>query len=75
VNRSEIHRRLTTDFQPCSLRTSDGREVVVRRPDGVLVGDHHIAVLDQERHVVILDALHVVAIRALGGPAQGGARA
>jgi hypothetical protein len=52
-------------FHPLVVRTSDGREYVVREPFSLLVAPHEVWLLDERRRLVRLDPLHVVAVSPL----------
>jgi len=74
VNVGRIRRRLSGGFRPFSLRTTDGHEYDVRHPELVLIGPHTMAVLDKDGEIVILDPLHIVALKDLPSKKNGPAK-
>jgi len=74
VNVGRIRRRLSGGFRPFCLRTTDGHEYAVRHPELVLIGPHTMAVLDKDGEIVILDPLHIVALKDLPAKKNGPAR-
>lgn len=72
MNVKELRRLLVDAFWPCTLRTSDDRQVVLRQPDMVLVGTQSLALLDREGTIVSLDPLQVAAVRELPRRRTGG---
>jgi len=66
-----VRQRLSGGFRPFSLRTSEGREYIVPRPEFVLVGRHTLAVLDKDREIATLDPVHIVAIKDLPAKKNG----
>lgn len=75
MNVEHVRQRLSGGSRPFSLRTSAGREYVVRHPECVLVGRHSLAVLDSDREIATLDPLHIVAIKDLPRRKNGAAKA
>ena len=61
-------------FHPFALRTSDGREYVVRHPEMVLVAPRSLAVVDRDGEIVTLDGLHIVAINNLRTKTNGASK-
>lgn len=74
MNVGRIRQRLSGGFRPFCLRTSDGHEYAVRHPELVLIGPRTMAVLDKDGEIVVLDPLHIVALKDLpprrNGPAK-----
>ena len=60
-----VRQRLTGDFRPFSLRTSDGHEYPVHHSEFVLIGRPSLAVLDADREIATMDPSNIVAIRDL----------
>ena len=75
MNLDEIRHRISGGgFHPFSLRTSDGREYVVRHPEMVLVAPRSVAVVGPDGEIVTLDALHIVAIKNLRAKTNSASR-
>jgi hypothetical protein len=65
MNIARLRSRRTTGFRPFSLRTSDGREYPVTHAECILIADSSLAVLDNDREIITLDPLDIVAIKNL----------
>jgi hypothetical protein len=75
MNLEQIRQRVSGGgFQPFALRTSDGREYIVRHPEMVLVAPRSLGVVDREGEIVTIDALHIVAIKNLRSSRNGAAK-
>ena len=75
MNLERIRQRVSGgDFHPFAVRTSDGREYVVRHPEMVLVAPRSLAAVDRDGEIVTLDALHIVAIKNLRGRSNGASK-
>ena len=75
MNLDKIRERFVGEFRPFSLRTSDGREYAIRHPQALMYGPRGVVVLDRDGAFVILDAIHVVALKDLRAKRNGGSRA
>jgi hypothetical protein len=62
MNLDSLRERLSRPFAPFYLRTSDGREYVIREPFTVALSPREVAVFDERGRLARLDALHVVAV-------------
>jgi hypothetical protein len=75
MNLDNIRQRVSGGgFHPFALRTSDGRECVVRHPAMVLVAPRSLAVVDRDGEIVTIDALHIAAIKNLRARTNGTAK-
>ena len=75
MNLERIRRRVSRGgFHPFALRTSDGREYVVRHPERVLVAPRSLAVVDRDGEIVTLDGLHIVVINNLRAKTNGASK-
>jgi hypothetical protein len=63
MNVEKIRKRITGGFRPFSVLTSDGNSYQVPHPEFILVGRSAIAVTDHEGDVIVLDPLHIVALK------------
>lgn len=63
MNLDDIGRRLTDDFRPFIIRTSDGRELPVPHKEFIFLTNRSVLVADKEGYVDILDPLHIASIR------------
>lgn len=59
----EIRERLTDEFKPCRIETTNGREYLILHPDWVMIGSQSLAVMNKEGHIAWVAPEHVVAIR------------
>ena len=73
MNLERIRQRVS-GFHPFALRTSDGREYVVRHPEMVLVAPRSLAVVDRDGEIVTVDGLHIVAIKNLRTKTNGASK-
>jgi hypothetical protein len=65
---AEIRKRVSGGgFQPFLIRTSDGREFKVPHPEFILIGQHAIAVTDDDGDINTLAPLHIASIKDLSG--------
>jgi hypothetical protein len=65
MNIARLRSRVASGFKPFVLRMSDGRDYPVTHPECILIADHSLAVLDEDREIITLDPLHIVAIKNL----------
>jgi hypothetical protein len=60
---AEIRLRLTDEFKPCRIETTNGREYAIPHSDWVLIGTQSLAVLKEDGQIAWVAPEHVVAIR------------
>ena len=64
MNLEKIRKQITGGFRPFVLRTSDGREFEIPHPEFIALGKNDVAVVDKDGDINILDALHIISIKA-----------
>jgi hypothetical protein len=70
---AEIRLRLTEEFKPCRIETTNGREYSIPHSDWVLIGAQSLAVLKEDGQIAWVAPEHVVAIRE-ESPRKSGAK-
>jgi len=70
LNVERIRRRLTGEFRPFTLRTSDGRVYAVPHPEFILIAPHEIGVIGADGYIDTLAPIDVVSIRT-SAPSHG----
>ena len=65
MNIAKIRKQLSGGFRPFLIRTSDGGEFNVPRPEFIALGKSDVAVVDKGGDINILEALHIVSIKTL----------
>jgi hypothetical protein len=60
----DIRKRLTGDFIPFTIRTSDGEKFRVPHREFVFVTSKRVVVADQRGLVNVLDPMHIVSLQA-----------
>ena len=63
MNIDKIRKRVTGGLAPFKLHTSDGREFKVPHPEFILFGRGVVVVVDEEGDPVMIDPLHIVAVK------------
>lgn len=73
LNLDPIRERVGREFQPFTIRVSDGRSFGIPHRDFIAVGRGVISVIDERDVTHTLDALHIVSIEdALPQPSPNG---
>ena len=67
LNLQHVRERLGPDFQPFTIRLSDGQSFDVPHPDFIAVGRGIVLLVDDQDRSHKIDASHVVSI---DGPAE-----
>jgi hypothetical protein len=62
----KIKQKLSGGFIPFLILTSDGKTYEIPHPEFILLGKYHVAVTDEEGDIVVIDPLHVVALKDIG---------
>jgi hypothetical protein len=65
MNIQKIRKQVTGGFAPFVLHTSNGREFKVPHPEFIFLTKNDVVVMDAEGDAILLDPLHVVAIKSL----------
>jgi hypothetical protein len=71
LNLQHIRERLGRDFEPFTIRLSDGRRFEVPHPDFIAVGRGVVLIVDEKDNSYKIDALHIV---SLDSPKANGQR-
>jgi hypothetical protein len=71
LNLQHIRERLGRDFEPFTIRLSDGRRFEVPHPDFIAVGRGVVLIVDEKDNSYKFDALHIV---SLDSPKANGQR-
>jgi hypothetical protein len=71
LNLQHIRERLGRDFEPFTIRLSDGRRFEGPHPDFIAVGRGVVLIVDEKDNSYKIDALHIV---SLDSPKANGQR-
>lgn len=62
LNLQHIRERLGRDFEPFTIRLSDGHSFEVPHPDFIAVGRGVVLIVDEKDNSYKIDALHIVSL-------------
>jgi hypothetical protein len=62
LNLQHIRERLGANFEPFTIRLSDGRGFEIPHPDFIAVGRGVVLVVDEKDNSYKIDALHIVSL-------------
>jgi hypothetical protein len=66
VSVQEIRKKVSGGgFRPFAIRTTEGQEFEIPRPEFVLIGKYTIAIRDKQGFINSIDPLHIVSARDL----------
>ena len=69
LNLQHVRERLGPNFEPFTIRLSDGRSFYMPHPDFIAVGRGVVLIVDEKDNSYKIDALHMV---SLDGPTANG---